>query len=209
MSARSHHISDLQLSDVAFCIYKARRLPRTLLTATVRAVFEPNEYPASIARLYATTPDEAIPEFYCDPSIFQSTHHGMCDMAVPEWANGDPATFVRLHREALESDFVSQNVHQWIDLTFGVALAGEQAVAAKNVALGPADGVRPQHVGRCQVFSAPHPPRNARVDAAAGGQTGAAVVNDGAWGGQGGDQGVPGVRGCIPDMHAWMRCVYF
>ena len=222
MSERAHHISDQPLSDVTFCIYKARRLPRALLTATVRAVFEPNEYPASIARLYATSPDEAIPEFYSQPSVFVSTHEGMRDMAVPDWADGDPATFVRLHRAALESEYVSKHLHAWIDVTFGVALSGEAAVAAKNVALGPRDGVRPQSVGRCQVFSAPHPPRSAQQGGGVDGREGA--QGEGAQGvdqkvdsrvdqkvdsrvDSRVDQGVPGVRGCIPDMQAWMRCV--
>lgn len=194
MSERSHHVSDQPLSDVAFCIYKARRLPQTLLTATVRAVFEPNEYPVSIARLYATTPDEAIPEFYCQPSVFVSLHQGMRDMAVPDWADGDPATFVTLHRAALESDYVSQHLHLWIDVTFGVALTGQAAVAAKNVALGARDRLRPLNVGRCQVFSAPHPPRAGCVGSDVGVQ-GSAV----------GRERVPGVQGSILDVQAWMR----
>ena len=67
------------------------------LTRVVRSVFEPQEYPASLARLMAWTPDEAIPEFYTDPSAFQSIHPNMPDLEVPDWADG-PEDFVVRHR---------------------------------------------------------------------------------------------------------------
>jgi WD repeat-containing protein 81 len=67
------------------------------LTSVVRAVFEPNEYPASITRLCAWSPDEAIPDFYDDPEVFRSIHENMADLAVPDWAQG-PEDFVRRHR---------------------------------------------------------------------------------------------------------------
>lgn len=76
---------------------QARRLPVDVLTRVVRAVFEPNEYPASILRLYAWTPDEAIPEFYDDPSVFHSVHPSMTDLAVPGWCSGQE-DFVKRHR---------------------------------------------------------------------------------------------------------------
>jgi Beige/BEACH domain len=41
------------------------------------------------------------------------------DVELPPWARGSPDAFVRLQREALESDFVSDRLHQWIDLVFG------------------------------------------------------------------------------------------
>ena len=41
------------------------------------------------------------------------------DVQLPPWAHGDAFEFVRLHREALESDFVSEHLHEWIDLIFG------------------------------------------------------------------------------------------
>ena len=63
----------------------------------MRAVFVAGDYPASLARLYAWSPDEAIPEFYNDPQVFVSLHADMADMAVPDWAAG-PADFVRRHR---------------------------------------------------------------------------------------------------------------
>ena len=70
-----------------------------VLTGVVRAAFEPNEYPASMARLVAWTPDEAIPEFYDDPEVFESIHESMPALAVPSWA-GSNADFVLRHRHA-------------------------------------------------------------------------------------------------------------
>jgi len=39
-------------------------------------------------------------------------------VTLPNWAN-DPYDFIFQHRLALESDYVSQNLHRWIDLIFG------------------------------------------------------------------------------------------
>ena len=44
------------------------------------------------------------------------------DVVLPPWAHGSPDEFVRLQREALESDFVSEHLHEWVDLIFGYAL---------------------------------------------------------------------------------------
>ena len=38
---------------------------------------------------------------------------------LPPWAKGDPYEFVRVQRHALESDYVSSRLHEWIDLIFG------------------------------------------------------------------------------------------
>ena len=55
------------------------------------------------------------------------------DVVLPPWAHGSAHEFVRLHREALESEFVSMNLHHWIDLIFGYKQMGEAAVEAGNV----------------------------------------------------------------------------
>ncbi|GBG89439.1 hypothetical protein CBR_g49230 [Chara braunii] len=96
-SETPHHISDECLSELAVCIYKARRLPLWILKQQVRSVYEPNEYPSSMSRLYEWTPDECIPEFFTDADIFVSRHEGMSDLAVPEWAC-DCTDFISLHR---------------------------------------------------------------------------------------------------------------
>lgn len=55
------------------------------------------------------------------------------DVVLPPWAKQDPREFIRAHREALECDYVSQNLHHWIDLIFGYKQQGPPAVEAVNV----------------------------------------------------------------------------
>lgn len=50
---------------------------------------------------------------------------------LPPWANG-PKDFVTKMRQALESDYVSENLHKWIDLIFGYKQRGAEAIAADN-----------------------------------------------------------------------------
>ncbi|MQL80327.1 hypothetical protein Taro_012750 [Colocasia esculenta] len=153
-----HHISDECLSELAVCSYKARRLPLSILRSAVRSVYEPNEYPSNMQRLYQWTPDECIPEFYSDPRIFSSLHAGMSDLSVPSWAKS-AEEFISLHRAALESNHVSQQIHHWIDITFGYKLSGEASILAKNVMLPTSDPTMPKSMGRRQLFSRPHPMR--------------------------------------------------
>ncbi|KAJ1066510.1 hypothetical protein K5549_007632 [Capra hircus] len=54
------------------------------------------------------------------------------DVQLPPWADGDPRKFISLHRQALESDSVSANLHHWIDLIFGYKQQGSAAVEAVN-----------------------------------------------------------------------------
>ncbi|GER36996.1 protein serine/threonine kinase [Striga asiatica] len=172
-----HHVSDECLSELAVCSYKARRLPLSVLRTAVRSVYEPNEYPSNMQRLYQWTPDECIPEFYCDPRIFYSLHPGMPDLAVPLWA-GSPQEFIKLHKDALESNRVSRQIHHWIDLTFGYKMSGEAAIAAKNVMLPASTSTLPRSTGRFQLFTQPHPTRRIVARGARGKNRGQIKVND-------------------------------
>ncbi|OAQ67406.1 Beige/BEACH domain-containingprotein [Purpureocillium lilacinum] len=133
---------------------------------------------------------ELIPEFFCLPEFLtningydfgrrQSNGAKVDNVVLPPWAKGDPKIFIAKHREALESPYVSENLHHWIDLVFGYKQRGEEAVENLNVFhhlsyAGASDldritdaneraitaGVI-HNFGQTphQVFSKPHPPR--------------------------------------------------
>ncbi|MEM7559510.1 MAG: BEACH domain-containing protein, partial [Planctomycetota bacterium] len=86
---------------------------------------------------------ELIPEFFTCPEMFLNTNHfplgstqagrPIDNVGLPPWAKGSAYEFVRLHRLALESEYVSQNLHRWIDLIFGYKQRGPEAETAHNV----------------------------------------------------------------------------
>lgn len=85
---------------------------------------------------------ELIPEFFYLPEFLENSnnfdfgttqsgkvvHHA----TLPKWAKGDPRRFVRINRQALESEHVSKHLHKWADLIFGYKQRGQEAVKALN-----------------------------------------------------------------------------
>lgn len=53
------------------------------------------------------------------------------NVQLPPWASS-PQDFVQKLRNALESEYVSKNLHCWIDLIFGYKQRGEEAEKAHN-----------------------------------------------------------------------------
>ena len=79
-----------------------------------------------------------LPEFLCNLNKFdlgklQSNNQLLNDVQLPPWAHDSPEEFIRLHRLALESDYVSAHLHEWIDLIFGYKQTGRAAIDALNV----------------------------------------------------------------------------
>lgn len=140
---------------------------------------------------------ELIPEFFYLPDFLVNSNHinlgcmedgtPLGDVELPPWAKGDPKEFIRVHREALESDYVSSHLHLWIDLIFGYKQQGPAAVESVNLfhpyfyaQRGRADSKDPlikslklgyvSNFGQVpkQLFTKPHPPRiSSKKEAAA------------------------------------------
>ncbi|XP_075235222.1 A kinase anchor protein rugose [Lycorma delicatula] len=85
---------------------------------------------------------ELIPEFFFLPEFLvnmnryrlgqQEDGTSVGHVELPPWASS-PEEFIRINRMALESEFVSCQLHQWIDLIFGYKQRGPEAVRASNV----------------------------------------------------------------------------
>jgi hypothetical protein len=86
---------------------------------------------------------ELIPEFFYQPEVLVM-HNNLVlgtkqngkrigDVQLPAWSKGSAEEFVRINRKALESDYVSEHLHEWIDLIFGYKQRGEAAVQNYNV----------------------------------------------------------------------------
>jgi hypothetical protein len=54
-------------------------------------------------------------------------------VVLPSWAYGCARYFILKNREALESRYVTENLHLWIDLIFGYKQRGTEAEKALNV----------------------------------------------------------------------------
>ncbi|KAG5848457.1 hypothetical protein ANANG_G00098650 [Anguilla anguilla] len=137
---------------------------------------------------------ELIPEFYYLPEMFVNSNNyalgvmadgtPVSDVDLPPWAK-TPEEFVRTNRLALESEYVSSQLHQWIDLVFGCKQKGPEAGKALNVfyhltyegavdlnaitdpALREAAEAQIQRSGQtpCQLLSEPHAPRSSSTQA--------------------------------------------
>jgi factor associated with neutral sphingomyelinase activation len=85
---------------------------------------------------------ELIPEFYSGNGEFLlnvkrldlgrkgADGKRVNDVELPPWAGNSPKEFVKKMREALESDYVSNNLHRWIDLIFG---CDQRSIEKNNV----------------------------------------------------------------------------
>eukprot|EP00887_Chlorella_sp_A99_P003486 scaffold7.g3486.t1 len=85
---------------------------------------------------------ELVPEFFYCPEFLLNANSfdlgtrqdgtTLADVVLPPWANGSADEFVRIQREALESEHASAHLHAWIDLVFGCRQRGPPAAAALN-----------------------------------------------------------------------------
>lgn len=84
---------------------------------------------------------ELVPEFFFMPEFLLNCNEFdlgssfdmiISDVVMPPWAK-DAFEFIYLHRKALESDYVSEHINEWIDLIWGNKRYGQAAIDANNV----------------------------------------------------------------------------
>ncbi|GFS19430.1 lysosomal-trafficking regulator [Elysia marginata] len=91
----------------------------------------------------STDVKELIPEFFFLPEMFINSEgfdfgvrqngEPVNDVRLPAWCDGDARLFVLIHRQALESAYVTAHLNHWLDLVFGYKQKGEEAIRAINV----------------------------------------------------------------------------
>jgi hypothetical protein len=78
-----------------------------------------------------------LPEFLTNSNNFdfgkKQSGESIDSVILPKCSKGDPRLFIQIHRAALESEYVSEHIHNWIDLIFGYKQRGEEAAKALNV----------------------------------------------------------------------------
>ena len=85
---------------------------------------------------------ELIPEFYSDEDFLISSEpiyieegdslNLLNSIQLPNWAK-TAHEFINIQKNGLESDYVSKNLHHWIDLIFGVKQSGKEGENAQNI----------------------------------------------------------------------------
>lgn len=105
-------------------------------------VFTSLEYSFSNALNDFSDVRELIPEFYFLPELFLNNNHAnfgvkqdgtrVNHVKLPPWAKQDPFKFVQIMREAIESPYVSANLHTWFDFIFGYKQRGPDAQMCLN-----------------------------------------------------------------------------
>ncbi len=102
-------------------------------------------------------PSEAIPQLY-EESLLLKDENAL-SLSLPEWANGDANLFVKTMRDALESDYISSLLPQWIDAVFGVAQ--KETAQPQDGTLSWEDSTRvlplTESTPPLQLFTSPHP----------------------------------------------------
>ena len=102
---------------------------------------------------------ELIPEMFFLPELYLNKNgisfgvtqerKEVSDVELPRWAEGDAYRFTCMLREMMESDYVSEHIHLWLDYIFGFKQTGKEAEKAVNKypLITYEDGVKLEHVG--------------------------------------------------------------
>lgn len=153
LAARKFHFGSHYSSAAAVLFYLLRVSPFTETLITLqsgrfdrsdRLFFSVKQAWRSASKLSTSDVKELIPEFFYLSEMMRNGSHlrlgsrqaehaaPVSDVLLPRWAHGSAREFVRVHRRALESEYVSAHLHEWIDLIWGYKQQGPAAVSSLN-----------------------------------------------------------------------------
>lgn len=129
--------------------YLVRVAPEHMLCLQAGKFDAPDRMFTSIEETWASVTSnpadlkELIPEFFNGTGEFlvnkddlelgyKQSGERLGDVELPVWAKS-PKDFIKKNVKALESSYVSNHIHEWIDLIFGYKQQGQAAVDANNV----------------------------------------------------------------------------
>lgn len=125
--------------DLMLCLQNGRfdepdRLFNSISEASDSVLKNPADLKELLPEFFDTSgkPGEFLKNSYSLELGMKQDGTAVDDVQLPKWASS-PEDFIRKNREALESDYVSDHLHSWIDLIFGCKSRGEAALQADNL----------------------------------------------------------------------------
>ena len=179
-------------SNPAFvCYYLVRVKPYSISASEIQGgrFDAPDRLFFNINNFYKvqTKYQELIPDFFNLPELYVNINNfdfgktlegiNVKDVILPPWASNSPRLFCKMNKKALESQYVSQQINNWIDLIFGYKQKGVEAEKSYNVLREACSIFIPQNceseeemelkineitemgVDPIQLFNKPHPKR--------------------------------------------------
>ena len=129
------------------CYYLIRVKPFSNISAEIQGnCFDtPDRLFFNINKFYVVQEkyQELIPEIFNLPELYininnyifgkTSENYLINNVQLPPWSLYSPRLFSKMNKKALESQFVSQHINDWIDLIFGFKRSGTEAEKSFNV----------------------------------------------------------------------------
>ena len=129
------------------CYYLVRIKPFSNIAAEIQGnCFDtPDRLFFNIQKFYIVKEkyQELIPDVFYLPELYININNyvygkttdnlQVLDVILPKWAVNSPRLFSKMNKKAIESQFVSQHINDWIDLIFGYKRSGSEAEKSYNV----------------------------------------------------------------------------
>ena len=129
------------------CYYLIRIKPFSQLAAEVQGEFfdTPDRLFFNIEGFFKVSEkyQELIPDVFNLPEIYINSNNfyfglnsdkkNINNVLLPSWASYSPRLFCKILRKSLESQFVSMNINNWIDLIFGYKQKGSEGEKFCNI----------------------------------------------------------------------------